>query len=470
MADLRTDVAILGAGTAGLAAERHARDAGAQTLLIDPYFAGTTCATVGCMPSKLLIATANAAHTARTADAFGIRLPEPDIDGPAVLGRLRAQRDRFVEATKESMADLPDGICVRARARFAGPTKLILDDGRTVDAKAVVIATGASPIIPEPYKAVSDRILTNETLFDLEDLPGSVGVIGAGPLGLEMAQALARLGVGVEVFDTGETLAGLPTGDVEASLREALGEEMPLHLNVEPEASCEGDAVRLRWTGAETGEAVFDRLLVAAGRAPNLDGLDLETAGLDLDEHGAPVFDRDTLQCGKAPVFIVGDANHDRPVLHEASAEGTIAGLNAATFPQVKPMQRKSKLQIMFTEPNMATVGEPGGDGVVCGRADYSDQGRAKAMLKNRGQCDIFADDTDGRITGARLVGPGIEHIAHMIAWAVETRLTASDMLDRPFYHPTLEEGLKSALQQICKAVSAPKPPERDDGFLPGSV
>ncbi|WP_084396235.1 dihydrolipoyl dehydrogenase [Henriciella aquimarina] len=469
MADIQTDVAIIGAGTAGLAAERHARDSGAQTLLIDPYFAGTTCATVGCMPSKLLIAAGNAAHNARTAEGFGIHLPEPEIDGPAVMQRLQAQRDRFVDATKESIAGLPDGVCLKARAHFTGPTSLALDDGRIVQAKAVVITTGAHPVIPKPFKPVEGRIITNETLFDRPDLPRSVGVIGAGPLGLEMAQALARLGVRVEVFDMGETLAGLPEGAVEASLREALGKEMPLHLGVEPEAEQAGDGVRLRWSGAETGEATFDHLLVAAGRAPNLDGLALEAAGLALDDHGAPVFDADTMQCGDAPIFIAGDANHDQPVLHEASAEGTIAGVNAAGFPQVQPMRRKIPLQIMFTEPNMAVVGTPGADGDVCGQTDYADQGRAKAMRRNQGVCEIFADARDGRLTGARLAGPDIEHLAHLLTWEMHNRTRASDLLEKPFYHPTLEEGLKPALQQICKAVAAPAAPERDDGFLPGA-
>ncbi|WP_300391415.1 dihydrolipoyl dehydrogenase [Henriciella sp.] len=469
MVDIQTDVAIIGAGTAGLAAERHARQAGARTLLIDPYFAGTTCATVGCMPSKLLIAAGNAAHTARMADGFGVRLPGPEIDGPAVMKRLQAQRDRFVDATKESIDDLPDGTCLKARAHFTGATSLALEDGRAVQAKSIVIATGASPVIPGPFKPVEDRIITNETLFERADLPKSVGVIGAGPLGLEMAQALARLGVRVEVFDMGETLGGLPKGEVETSLRDALGQEMPLRLGVKPEAQRSSDGVKLSWSGAESGEAAFDHILVAAGRAPNLKGLSLEAAGLELDEHGTPVFDPDTMQCGDAPVFIAGDADHDRPVLHEASAEGTIAGTNAAGFPHVQPMRRKVPLQIMFTDPNMATVGTTEGEEIVCGRADYSDQGRAKAMRVNRGQCEIFADARDGRLTGARLVGPEIEHIAHLLAWSVQDRVTASVLLDRPFYHPTLEEGLKSALQQICAAVSAPKSPERDDGFLPGA-
>ncbi|MEY8841761.1 FAD-dependent oxidoreductase, partial [Cribrihabitans sp. XS_ASV171] len=124
----QTDVAVIGAGTAGLAAERHAREAGAKTLLIDPAFAGTTCATVGCMPSKLLIAAADAAQAARGAERFGVRA-EPRIDGPAVLQRLRALRDDFVAGVRASIARLPEGVCLTARARFEAPGRLVLDTG-----------------------------------------------------------------------------------------------------------------------------------------------------------------------------------------------------------------------------------------------------------------------------------------------------------------------------------------------------
>ena len=222
LADFNIDVAIIGAGTAGLAAERKARASGTRTLLIDPYFSGTTCANVGCMPSKLLIAAGNAAHHVRMAGEFGIETGPPKVDGPKVMARVRRLRDDFVSGVKKQIADLPDGVTVKAAARFASPTELALDDGRIVAAKAIVIAVGSSPVIPPPFEDLGDAVITNESLFGLKDLPGSVGVIGAGPLGLELAQALARLGVHVEVFDKSARLAGLEAGEPEKSLREAL--------------------------------------------------------------------------------------------------------------------------------------------------------------------------------------------------------------------------------------------------------
>ncbi len=421
------------------------------------------------MPSKLLIAAGEAAHSVRNAGEFGIEVAQPRINGPEVMKRVRRLRDDFVSGVKDGLDDLPDGIAVKATAQFVSKTELALDDGKKVAAKAIIIATGSSPVIPPSFEGLGDRALTNESLFDLEQLPASLGVIGAGPLGLELAQALARLGVCVEVFDMGTEIAGLPKGDPHTSLKDALSRELTFHLDVKPEAKHVADGVELSWDeDGQSRTAVFERLLVAAGRAPNLEDLQLEIAGLDLDDHGTPVFDERTLQCSSSPVFIVGDANHDLPILHEASSEGAIAGNNAATYPAIQSFSRSTRLQIMFTEPNMAIIGDVPGDDTVTGQVDYRDQGRARVMGVNQGVCEIYARTGRGTITGACLVGPGVEHLAHLLAWSIEQGATASDLLERPFYHPTIEEGLKTALKQICQTLHLPKPASRDDAELPG--
>ncbi len=471
MDELTCDVAIIGAGTAGLAAERSARSNGAKTLLIDETFGGTTCASVGCMPSKLLIAAADAAHAVRSAHVFGVDA-DPVIDGAAVMARVRKERDKFVAGVEKSIAKIPDAVKVCARARFTGPTTLALDDGRTVRAKAVVIATGSSPAIPDSFDAVKDRVLTNETIFELETLPASVGVIGAGPLGLELAQALVRLGVETIVFDQGDAVAALKDAHVAEALHAILEHELPIKLGVETRAVLDGDGVRLSWSGEDSGEQRFDYLLVATGRPPRLKGLGLETTGLDLDDHGSPDYAPDTMQCGKAPIFLAGDADHDRPVLHEASSEGTIAGRNAACFADMTSAERMVPFAIMFTEPSVAVIGVVPKDGeadIVVGTASYTDQGRAKVMACNAGLVRFYADAADGKLTGATMAGPGVEHSAHLIAWAIQSGWTATQTLALPFYHPTFEEGLKPALLAICHAVHAKPPPFRDDGFLPGT-
>jgi dihydrolipoamide dehydrogenase len=444
MSSVSCDVAIIGAGTAGLAAERVARRVGARTLLIDDRFAGTTCASVGCMPSKLLIAAATAANAVRRAALFGVHSGQLGIDGPAVLSRVQSERDDFVRDVKNELSRLPEGVMIHGTARFVGTSTLALSDGRRIIAKAVVIATGAAPSVPEVFASVRERVLTNETIFELADLPASVGVVGAGPLGLEMAQALARLGVEIMLFDQSDTLGGLPDGDPASSLRVALDREFALRLGVKLAAEPDDSGVRLTWSGSSSGAKRFDYLLVAAGRSPRLNGLCLENTGLALDEYGSPNVNEYTLQCGDAPIFMAGDADHSRPVLHEASATGTIAGHNAAHYREVTPSRRFTPLAITFTDPPVAIVGatpKPNDKAIVVGAVAYANEGRAKIEAKTVGCVQIFAERETGRLTGAIMVGPGVDHTAHLIAWSIQQGHTATKMLEMPSIIPRSRRG-----------------------------
>lgn len=466
MATTRCDVAVIGAGTAGLAAERKARACGATTILIDPEFAGTMCANVGCMPSKLLIAAAGAAHAVAGADAFGIRATA-EVDGPAVMERVRRMRDHFAKGVRDEIADLPEGITRRAKASFAAPGELRLDTGETIHARAIVIATGSAPAIPGPFRDLGQRVLTNRDVFDLPDLPESLGVIGAGPIGLELAQAFARLGVRTEVYDRGDRLAGLPE-DTSAALARLLKDELRLTLGTEPKAEPDGDGVEITADGRTTR---FDRLLVGTGRPPVLEGLALENAGIELDKDGHPRVDHTTMQCGDAPVFMAGDVNGDRPLLHEASDEGAIAGHNAACFPDLGGARRKLPLAITFTHPTAATLGTLPGedDDLVTGCADFADQGRA--MVENRagGLLRIHAQRATGRIVGADLCLPEGEHIAHLLAWIIVRGTDVTDALRLPFYHPTLEEGIRTALRDLCAQIDRQPEWDEDEGAPSGA-
>ncbi len=467
--NLQCDVAIIGAGTAGLAAQSAAYSAGASTLLIDPFFAGTTCATDGCMPSKLLIAASHTAHGAQTTDLFGIHVPTVEIDGKAVMKRVREERDRFARLTREGIKKLPDKVRLKTRAAFTGPNTLVLEDGRTVEARSIVIATGSAPFVPPPFEALGDRMLTNESIFGLEDLPKRLGVIGSGPIGLELAQAMARLGVAVTLFDRGDTLGGVRCPKVHDALRDIVAEDVDLKLNVEIEPRQTDDGISLSWTGDSSGEAVFDYVLVATGRRPNLDSLDLEKAGIALDDHGVPEHDRGTMQCGDSSIFLAGDVADNLPILHEASQDGAIAGRNAVAFPAVNSADRFVPFNLIFTSPPTAQIGKSEEDGVVTGTADFSDQGRARVEGVNQGALTLYAAAPDGRLIGADLCCPASEHMAHMLAWAVQQGQTATQLLEMPFYHPTIEEGLKQALRTICAATPLELPQDQDKGSPPGA-
>ena len=182
------------------------------------------------MPSKLLIAASHAAHAARSSRQFGIEVRDVRIDGKAVMQRVRSERDRFVKLTQESIDKIPDGIRLRGLAKFVDHGTLSLDDGRMIEAGSVVIATGSLPSVPDAFAKLGNRILTNDTIFDLEDLPNSLAVIGSGSIGLELAQAMARLGVEVTLFDNGDRLGGVRCDKVHAALKTVIEDDLRLVL------------------------------------------------------------------------------------------------------------------------------------------------------------------------------------------------------------------------------------------------
>ncbi len=458
MQQTSTDVAVIGAGTAGLAAYRAARAAGRRALLIEGGIHGTTCARVGCMPSKLLIAPAEAAHSIDRFDAFGLRLEgRVRVDGPAVMARVRRERDRFVGFVTQGVDAIPAADKVAGHARFTGDTRLevALGDGSslTVGTRAVVIATGSSPSRPAAWNALGERLVVNDDVFEWTDLPSSVAVFGPGVIGLELGQALHRLGVRVKIFGRGGGVGPLSDPELLDEARRVFGAEFYLDTDAQAEVSREGSqvVVRYRALDGETRVEHFDYLLAATGRRPNLDRLNLEATSLARDAQGVPFFDRETLQCGTAPIFIAGDVNNDVPLLHEAADEGRIAGDNGARYPEIRRGLRRAPLGIVFTDPQIAIVG--GGHRAlrdiphVTGVVSFEDQGRSRVMLRNRGRLHVYADARSSALLGAELIGPDAEHLAHLLAWAAQLDLTVADMLKLPFYHPVVEEGLRTALR-----------------------
>jgi len=467
MPDTRTaDIAILGAGTAGLRARREALDAGASVVLVDPGPLGTTCARSGCMPSKLLIAAADAAHDARHAERFGIAA-DVAVDDAAVLARLRRQRDRFVDsvrpATDEAAAA---GELLCGSARVEGPGRLRVGEVE-VRYGALVVATGSRPTVPPPYRALPpSRRLTSADLFELEHLPDSVLVVGLGPVGLELGQALHRLGARVVLLGLDHDLGPLSDPQVIAAARRPLGSELQLHPDHtlhQVEATAEG--VRVTYTDADghDHDEAFATVLVASGRRPQLDDLGLEALGVSTDDHGRWPIDPGTLQLGDQPVFVAGDANDLHPVLHEAVDDGRIAARNAIAWPELLTPRRRTPMSIVFTDPQLATVGRTYASlppDAAIGSVDFTDQGRARVHGDHHGAARLYADRAS-RLVGAELAGPAAEHLAHLLAWAIDGGRRVDELLDRPFYHPTVEEGLRTALRQLAAELGGrPRSPD----------
>ncbi|HEX4332490.1 MAG TPA: dihydrolipoyl dehydrogenase [Usitatibacter sp.] len=452
----KVDVAVIGAGTAGLAAYRAAKAAGASVLLIEGGPKGTTCARVGCMPSKLLIAAAEAAHGVERAGHFGVHAGSPRIDGGEVMARVRRERDRFVGFVLEDIEAIPASEQLRGRARFVDRNTLDVD-GTQIAARAIVIATGSRPAIPPILEGLGDRLVVNDDVFSWEALPASVAVFGPGVIGLELGQALARLGVRVVVLGRGGRLGPITDPAVRDAALKAFSSEFYLDPNahVSRVAAVEG-GVEIDYVGVEGGKRTdrFDYALAATGRVPNVDGLGLEALGLALGKGGVPEFDPRTGQAGSTSIFIAGDASNFMPLLHEAADEGRIAGANAARYPSVAPSARRAPLGIVFTDPQIAIVG--GGfaaqhaHAIAAGEVAFENQGRSRVMLRNRGILRVYGDPQTGRFLGAEMVGPDAEHIGHLLAWALQSGMTVEGMLEMPFYHPVVEEGLRTALRDLA--------------------
>ncbi|MDQ2138535.1 dihydrolipoyl dehydrogenase [Alcaligenaceae bacterium B3P038] len=457
MKQIEADVVVIGAGTAGLAAFSAARKITDRVLLVEggPY--GTMCARVGCMPSKLLIAAANAAHGARSTKPFGVETDAVRVNGRAVMTRLKRERDRFVAGVLKDMADIPDELKLEGWARFEDDHHLLVGDDHRIKARAVVIATGGKASVPDMFDGLGDRVVVSDDLFDWDTLPRRVAVFGPGNIGLELGQALHRLDVHVRMFGKGGVLAGIGDPAVKRAASEAFQNEFYLDTDADIDTlTRQGDEVEITFKDLDGQRCVerFDYVLVATGRAPYLDALTLDRTSLQRDKKGVPLSDAHTKQCGDSSIFIAGDCDASAPVLHEAAAEGSIAGGNAARFPDVHAHDRFAMLAITFSSPQVAIVGTPfdklAAGSFVTGEVDFSDQGRARIMMENKGMLRVYADRSNGKLLGAEMVCPGAEHLAHMLAWSVQQSLTLHDLRALPFYHPTLQEGLRTALRDAA--------------------
>ncbi|WP_372964709.1 dihydrolipoyl dehydrogenase [Marinobacter sp.] len=452
------DVAVIGAGTAGMVAYQQARKKTDRVLLIEGEQYGTTCARVGCMPSKLLISAADKAHEARQAARFGVLVGDVQVDGRQVMERVRNERDRFVSSVVRSMESRPEQQRLMGHARFLDAHRLAVGDHTEVHADRIVIATGSRPNVPKVFKGAGDRLVVNDDVFYWEDLPESVAVFGPGVIGLELGQALSRLGVRVRLFGVSGGIGGLRDEKIRDYALKTFSEEFCLSPKAETrkiERTEQG--VQITWVedGREWQET-FDYLLAATGRQPNVDNLDIQNAGIELDDRGMPVFDPYTMRCGDSHIFIAGDVNSDRPLLHEAADEGRIAGDNAGAWPDVRAGKRKTPMSVVFSDPQIASVGltihqvdEKCRGCYAVGEVNFEKQGRSKVMGKNRGLLRVYGEHGSGLFMGAEMFGPAAEHIAHLLAWCAQMRMTVSEMLAMPFYHPVIEEGLRSALKDL---------------------
>lgn len=457
--DKKLDVVIIGAGSAGLAALREVRKHTEDFVIINDGPYGTTCARVGCMPSKTLIEAANAYHRRHTFPEFGISGGASlTIDIPTVFRGVRALRDRFIAGPIKITDDLGPR-SISGRARLLSPNRVRVN-GQEITTGKIILATGSRPIVPPAWASFGDRILTSDTLFEQERVGERIAVIGMGAIGVEIAQALARLGIQVVGFGQDVFLAGLSDEAVNHSLHELLQQEFPVYLGSPAELRRTPDGIEVT---NGTHSVVVDQIFAALGRRPNIDDMGLEALGVDLDRQGRPRINPQTMQIDDLPVFLAGDANGRVALLHETADEGHIAGLNAVAG-KITCFRRRTPLVIVFSEPNIAVLGKRLSELVpetfVTGAFDFRRQGRARAALRNKGLVHVYADKQSGLLLGAEMCAPAGEHLAHLLTLAIDRSLTVYDLLRMPFYHPVVEEGLRSALRDLTSKL--PRKPASD--------
>lgn len=447
----KVKVAIIGGGTAGLYALGKVRRQTDDFVLINGGFFGTTCARVGCMPSKALIQVAEDFHRREHFTKEGIIGSETlNINIPNVLAHVRSLRDFFVGHTKGNTTDkLDEKHCIHGYARFVGAQTLRVNE-LEIEAEKIILATGSTPVIPEVWLPLRELILTTDELFEQTDLPQNIAVIGLGAIGLELGQALKRLGLNVVGFDQATSIGGIQDPHILEKSIELIGKEWPFYLGKPVSLERVGDQIQVS-NGENT--IIVDKVIASLGRRPNLENLGLECLSIEKSTRGIPIFNPQTMQIGNLPIFIAGDVNADRTIMHEAADEGRIAAINCFTDESMA-FKRKTPLYITFTDPNIIQVGESFTDlnqnpAIVMAQTDFAHQTRSRVLGKPYGILRLYAEKETGKLRGAAMIGPKGEDLAHLLAWSIEQDLTIFDMLKMPFYHPVVEEGIQNALYAI---------------------
>jgi dihydrolipoamide dehydrogenase len=448
------DVAIIGAGTSGLTARRQVEKRTDNYLVFDDGPLGTTCARVGCMPSKVLIQVAEDFHRRKSFEQEGIKGGEKlEIDTKTAMKHVRSLRDRFVRAVVNPMDGWEDKL-VRARAVITGKNTLRAGDQEYTFDK-LIIGAGSKPIIPGPFRDYSKYLVTTDEFFEMDDLPKSMAVFGLGVIGVELGQALSRLGVEVTGYTIGKGLGALSDPEIQEYTAKKMSEEFKIYFNGGKLVGEKDGKVQIE----ADGEVVeVERVLMSVGRAPTVNGLGLENLGIELSERGMPTVDPNTMQIqGAEHVFMPGDINGERPILHEAADEGYIAGYNSGS--EIQCFKRRVPLGVTFSDPNIASAGlkysdlKDSGRDFVTGKVSFEGQGRSIVKLKEKGMLHVYADKKTGEILGAEMFGPDTEHIAHLLAWSIATKLSVFEALRMPFYHPVIEEGLRTAIRGAASQV-----------------
>jgi len=445
---IKTDLCIIGAGSGGLSVAAGAVQMGASVVLIEKGKMGGDCLNYGCVPSKSLIAAAHTAHSVRTGGRFGVNGHEPEVR----FGEVHQHVHSVIAAiAPNDSVERFEGLgvqVIQAAARFTGPGE-VEAGGQKIQARRFVIATGSSPAHPDIPGLAETPYLTNETVFDLTERPDHLIIIGGGPIGCEMAQANRRLGARVSVIQKQKILPKDEPEAVDVVRQRFLEEGIELYENASIKAverDNNGIAVVVDHGGTEH-RIVGSHLLVSAGRQANVDGLELETAGIAYTGRGIQVDDR--LRTTNKKIFAIGDVAGGFQFTHMASYHAGIVIRNALFYLPAK-VKTDAVPWVTYTDPELAHVGQTEAEAKKREGAvkvltwPFAENDRAQAEGETEGLIKVVVS-TRGKILGANIVGPRAGEMITTWVLAINEGLKIGSIANLIVPYPTLNEVSKRA-------------------------
>ncbi len=460
-----SNLIVIGAGSAGLVASLIAATVRAKVTLIERDRMGGDCLNRGCVPSKALIRSARIADYARRAGEFGLEAVPVAVDFRRVMERVQGVIRRIEpHDSVERFTDL--GVdCVKGEARLVSPWEVEVD-GQILSAPNIVIASGSRPRVPDIPGLDTIDYLTSDTVWELREQPGRLLVLGAGPIGCELAQAFARLGSGVVLVTHADRVLPREDQEVSALLAEALQRNgIEVYVGCEPVSVESGEEEkRLRLTGvAGDVELEFDNLLLAAGRSANVERMGLEELGVELTPRGTLAVD-EFLRCSLPTLYACGDVAGPYLFTHMASHQAWYAAVNAL-FGRFRKFRVDYSVVpwCTFTDPEVARVGlnelEANARGIACEvtRYDLDDLDRAIADGEDHGFVKVLTIPGKDRILGATIVGYHAGELINEFVLAMKHGIGLNKLLGTIHIYPTLSEGNKFVAGEWRKA----RKPER---------
>ncbi len=451
------DVVVIGAGGAGSTAAFELNALGANVALIERWKIGGTCLNVGCDPTKTLVRSAQIAHLARTSARFGIRIEGVSIDWPVVSERVERVIDTIRGGDGEQNIRNEGIHLIMGDAKFRSDHELEVN-GEINHGDKIIVATGASNVIPPVEGLAAAGFITNVEAVALPKLPKSLVIIGAGVVGVEFAQIFSRFGVDVTMIASRQSLLPREDEDLTAALAAVFAHEGIEILNsarVSKVEKRDGLKVVTCNRNGETVAVQGEEILLAVGRTPSVKGLNLETAGIDYDEKGIKVDSE--LQTSAPNTWAIGDVTGIEPFTHVADYQARIASANVlGTTPKVIADYQVIPHAI-FTDPELGRVGLTereaitAGYDVKCAAVPFRDLARAITSGETEGMVKLVSDKQTGHILGGHVLGAHGGELLPEIALAMRQGLTVQAIAETVHAYPTMSEAVFWAAFELAK-------------------